>query len=270
MAFITPYVTDKSITYKGDVITTLLSAAIWLTDDFTGKEARGHIRVKIKETNKEAIKNLSGYFIFTNNLVSGNYTIDISSDLYFSEEIKASNVILDFDTKGPATGATSTKVKNFSTLQQDDTVEFRNPTGDVEHKVITNIDSNKGIISWTGGLKHNFTATGSNILSIKNPVVSVLLKPLPSYPFPNRATLVRGLLIVSIDSREDPVVDARVKVAGQDKETKSDKSGEFVLYFNNIKNKLISIEIEYNSKTVSINKDLEEGMTKFLGKIVLN
>lgn len=268
MAFITPYVTDKSITYKGDVITTLLSAAIWLTDDFTGKEARGHIRVKIKETNKEAIKNLSGYYIFTNNLVSSNYTIDISSDLYFSEEIKASNVILDFDTKGPATGETSTKVKNFSTLQQDDTVEFRNPTGDVEHKVITNIDSNKGIISWTGGLEYSFTASGSTILSIKNPVVSVLLKPLPNYPFPNHATLVRGLL-VSIDSRENPVVDARVKVTGQDKETKSDKSGEFVLYFNNIKNKVqISIEIENNGIITSIDTDLEEGMTKSLGKIV--
>jgi hypothetical protein len=266
MAFNTPYVTDKSVTYKGDVITTHLSAAIWLIDDFAGKEAVGQIRVKIKETNKEAITNLSGYYIFTNNLVSFNYTIEISSDLYFSEEIKTLNVILNFDTNGPAAGATSTKVKNFSTLQQDDTVEFRNPTGDVEHKAITDIDASNGIISWAGGLKHSFSAKGSCILSLKNPVVAVLLKPLPSYPFPNRATLVRGLLI---DSSENPVSGARIKVVSQNKETKSDNKGEFVLYFNGIKGKVqISIEIEYNGKTIPINTNLEEGMKKSLGKIV--
>jgi hypothetical protein len=264
MAFITPYVTDKSVTYKGDVITTRLSAAIWLIDDFTGKEAVGRISVMIKETTKKAVKNLSGYHIFTSNLVNFNYTIKISSDLYYSEEIKTSDVILGFDTNGPASGATSTKVKNFSKLQKDDLVEFHNPVGDVEHKTITNIATSTGIISWAGGLKNNFTAKGSTILSLKNPVVAVLLKPLPSYPFPNRATLVRGLLM---DSSENPMSGARIKVVSQNKVTTSDNKGEFVLYFNNIKNKRISIEIENNNKTVSFDTDLEEGMTKSLGKI---
>lgn len=267
MAFITPYVTDKSVTYRGDVIATRLSAVIWLIDDFTGNEASGRISVMIKETNKEAVKNLSGYYIFTNNLVSFSYTIKISSDLYFSEEILTSDVILGFDTNGPAAGATSIKVKNFSNLQINDIVEFCNLSGDVEHKTITNIDTSKGIISWVGGLKYSYTSKGSTILSLNNPVVAVLLKPMPSYPFPNRATLVRGMLI---DSSKNPVIGAKIKAVSQNKETKSDNKGEFVLYFNNIKNKRISIEIEYSNKTVTIDTDLEEGVTKSLGKIMLN
>jgi hypothetical protein len=273
MAFIQPYITDKFTSYKGDIITTLFSVAIWLIDDYAGKEPIGHVRITIKEGGIEAIKNLSGYYIFTD-LAIGSYTVDIFSDLYFPEEkvidtskIKTSNVILNFDTTatGPASGATSTKLKDVSILQIGDVVEFHNSNSDVEQKNITAIDIGTKTISWSGGLNHDFSAAGSTILALANPDVTILLKPLPSYPFPNHATLVRGLLI---DSGKNPVVDATVKVASQNIETKSDINGEFVLYFNKIQNKNISISIGKNGNAKSVDTTLEEGIMESLGKIV--
>jgi hypothetical protein len=107
MTFVTPYVTDKSTIYKGDSITTTLSLAISIIDDFTKKEATGHLKVIIKERNIVPIKNLSGYYIFTD-LADITYTVSIESELYFPEErvidiskIKTSNLMLKFYTKGP-------------------------------------------------------------------------------------------------------------------------------------------------------------------------
>lgn len=263
MAFITPYDTDESITYKGDVINTHLPTAIWLKDDFTGKEAIGRIKVTIKETNKKAIKNPSGYYLFTER---GSYTVCILSDLYFLEKTQINIPVLNFDTNGPASGVISAKLKDVSKLHEGDIVEFYNLIGNKEQKNITVIDTTEKTISWLGGLKYDFTAKGSAILALKkDPVVPVLLKPLPSYPFPNNATLVRGLIF---DSSENPVVNARVKVEGQDVETKSDNNGEFVLYFKNKIGEKISIEIDGDSNSIDAN--LEEGMTKTLDKIILS
>lgn len=287
MDFITSYETDEYIAYKGDTMLTLLSAAILPLDDFTKKEAIGHIKVKIKETGKEAIKNPSGYYIFTD-LALGQYTFDIFSDMYFFKEtelidiskIRVSNVTLEFDTNGPKKGETSTKLKDVSRLQKDDVVEFRNLSGDVEQKNITNIDARTKTISWATEpelkpkleLKHDFSAAGSAIILKYNPVVTICLKPLPSYPFPNYATLVRGSII---DSSNIPAVDANISVPRQDIPsqnriiTKSNQNGEFVLYFSNITtNEKISILITKNSNHKSIDTNLEEGMTKYLGKIV--
>src|SRR5574337_81514 len=124
MAFTTPYVTDKFIAYPGDVKITNLSLAVWLIDDFTKKEPIGHIKVELKEKDGEAVRNLSGYYLF-NDLAAGNYTVSVESDVYFAEE----------------------KVVNM-------------PLPDP-----------------------------------KNPVVEIVLKPRPAYPFPDNATLVRGLVL---------------------------------------------------------------------------
>ena len=271
MTFVTPYVTDKSTTYDGDAITTILSLAISLTDDFTKKEAAGHLKVIINEGNINPIKNLSGYYIFTG-LADGICTVKIASELYFPEErvidiskIKISNLMLKFSTKGPAARATSTKLKDISKLQKGDIVEFNNLAGDAEQKKITDVDANTRKISWAGGLKYSFNTAGKTILALKNPVVTILLKPLPSYPFHDYATLIRGLLI---DSGKNPVVDAIIKVPNLNLETRSDKKGEFVLYFCDIKNENISIEIEKNGKNKSVNITLEEGMMKSLGKVM--
>lgn len=271
MTFVTPYVTDKSTTYNGDFITTTLSLAISLLDDFTKKEATGHLKVIINERNIEPIKNLSGYYIFTG-LADGIYTVKIASELYFPEErvidiskIKTSNLMLKFYTKGPASRATSTRLKDVSKLQQGDIVEFNNLVGNVEQKKILDVDTKTKKISWAGGLKYSFNAAGNTILALKNPVVTIPLKPLPSYPFRDYATLIRGLLI---DSGKNPVVDAIIKVTNLNIETKSDKMGEFVLYFNDIKNENISFEIEKNGKNKPVNTTLKEGMMKYLGKIM--
>jgi hypothetical protein len=271
MTFVTPYVTDKSTTYNGDTITTTLSLVISLIDDFTKKEASGHLKVIINEGNINPIKNLSGYYVFTG-LADGICTVKVASELYFPEErvidiskVKTSNLALKFYTKGPASRATSTKLKDISKLQKGDIVEFNNLAGDAEQKKITDLDANTGKISWAGGLRYSFNSAGNTILALKNPVVTIPLKPLPSYPFRDYATLTRGLLI---DSGKNPVVDAIIKVTNLNIETKSDKMGEFVLYFNDIKNENISFEIEKNGKIKPVNITLENGIMKSLGKIV--
>lgn len=271
MTFVISPVTNKSTTYKGDPIKTILSLAIWLVDDFTKKNAIGHIKVIIKERNIEPARNLSGYYTFTD-LENAKYTVNIDSELYFPEErvidiskIKTLNLMLKFNTKGPSSKATSTKLKDVSKLQEGDIVEFQNLVGEIERKTITDVDIKTKKVSWAGGLKHSFNAEDSTILALKNPVVTVFLKPLPSYPFRDHSTLVTGLLL---DSAENPVVDAIIKIANLNMETKTDKRGEFALYFYDIKNEEISIEIKKKGDIKSININLKEGILKSLGKVL--
>lgn len=51
MNFITPFISNKFATYNEESITTNLSLAISLIDDFTKREAAGHLKVMIKEGN---------------------------------------------------------------------------------------------------------------------------------------------------------------------------------------------------------------------------
>lgn len=85
MVFSIPYETGQYVAYLEDILTTKLSFAVKLTDDFTKKETIGSIRVKIKEVDKKVIKNPSGYYLFTD-LKAGNYTVNIDSDFYFPQE----------------------------------------------------------------------------------------------------------------------------------------------------------------------------------------
>jgi len=271
MSFIAPFISGKSATYNGDTITTSLSLAISLIDDFTKREATGNLKVMIKEGNISPIKNLSGYYIFTN-LPDGIYTVKIASEFYFPEEIvidiskiKTSNIMLKFYSKGPASRATSTRIKDVSQLQKGDIVEFNNLAGSAEQRKIIDIDVRTKKISWEEGLKYSFNAADNVVFVPENPVVTIPLKPLPSCPFCNNSTLIRGLLI---DSGKNPVADAIIKVADLNLETKSDKMGEFVLYFNSIKSENISFEIERNGKSKTVNTTLKEGMMKYLGKTV--
>ena len=82
MALTMPYVTDKFIAYLGDVITTNLSLAVWLTDENTGKKPIGRIKVTLEEGEIKAFKNLSGYYCFTD-LSHKDYNLNIESDFYF-------------------------------------------------------------------------------------------------------------------------------------------------------------------------------------------
>ena len=82
MALTMPYVTDKFIAYLGDVITTNLSLAVWLTDENTGEKPIGRIKVTLDEGEMKAFKNLSGYHCFTD-LYHKDYNLNIESDFYF-------------------------------------------------------------------------------------------------------------------------------------------------------------------------------------------
>ncbi|HEX3034027.1 MAG TPA: hypothetical protein VHT73_02705 [Thermodesulfobacteriota bacterium] len=191
MAITTPLVTDKFTAYPGDVISTNLSLAVWLVDDYTQKTPAGYVNVKVKEGNVKAVKNLSGYYLFTD-LPSGNYTVVSESGYYFSEE----------------------------------------------------------------------TPVNTSLLDPKNPVLQIILKPRPAYPFPGNATLVRGRV-----SNANPVANAVVKVVGKTIETKTDERGEFVLYFTGIKQESISIEVTKDAGIKTVNTTVEEGKTVSLGVI---
>lgn len=191
MAFITPYVTDKFTAYLGDVVSTNLSFAVWLTDEYTRREPVGDIKVMIKQGDMQAIKNLSGYYLFTD-LIAGNYDVVITSDFYFPEE----------------------------------------------------------------------TTVDISSLDPKEPVVEIVLKPKPAYPFPANATLVRGLV-----KNTGPLINAQVKVIGKPIETITDERGEFVLYFKGIKKGDITIEIKKYGNTKPIPETIEEGKTTSMGVI---
>jgi hypothetical protein len=271
MALIRPYIMEKFTSYKVEERTTLLSLAIWLKDDYSKKEPMGQTRVWIKAGNIKAFKNPSGAYIFTD-LATGMfiYTVSIESDFYFPEErvfdaskIRIEDVPLKFENDGPASGSINVRLENASQLHIDDVVEFHNPMGEIEQRRITNIESDNITISWNGGLQYDFSARGSTVRVLKYLIDEVFLKPKPSYPFPNNATLIRGLIV---DSFNNVVEGIQVKVEDQI-ETKSNENGEFVLYFKKITD---PVEIIINGVPQPDKIALEEGKTIILGKTVIS
>ncbi len=194
MSIIHPYVTDKFTAYEGDSFITRLSLAVRLKDDYTEEKPAGHIKVTDMEENIKAVKNRSGYYIFTDQ-AAGNHTIRIISGIYFSQELTLNTSLLD----------------------------------------------------------------------PKDPVIDIILKPVPSYPFPSNATLIRGVI-----SNPDPnmIRNLKIKAIEPNLETTTDENGEFVLYFKNMKDKEITIEIRKNSLSKTVNTNLDEGKTRSLGKII--
>ncbi len=105
-------------------------------------------------------------------------------------------------------------------------------------------------------------------LDPKNPVVTITLKPKPSYPFPPGATLIRGMVY---DTAVKAVSGAKVRIQGRDIENKTTEKGEFVLYFKSLTDeeiikeggkrfvkgngdKIIHLEVEYDEliKTIEL------------------
>lgn len=99
MVFAEPYKQSNYIAYPGDVQTIKLSFAVWLIDDYTKGKPVGSIKIQIKEIDKKAVRNLSGYYFFTD-LEVGNYTVSINSDLYLPME-KTVDVSTFPDPKNP-------------------------------------------------------------------------------------------------------------------------------------------------------------------------
>ncbi|MCE8425229.1 MAG: hypothetical protein J5U17_05570 [Candidatus Methanoperedens sp.] len=244
MTFKWPYATDKFTAYEGDEHTTRLSLALWIVDDCTGKQPLSQIKVRIKEgdisdeecdikTNAgffNAVKNPSGYYIFTD-LLPRKYSCCIESDPYFPEKRTISGInnlrLLEFAIGGPAKDMKNIELKDTSGLEKGDIVEFQNLRGNIEQRKITDIVNNKTII-WTEGLKYDFSAKGSSLRVLNYILDEINLKPKPSYPFPDNATLVRGM-VFGPDNL--PAEKAGVKVKDL-KETKTNENGEFVLYFD--------------------------------------
>jgi len=142
-------------------ITTTLSLTVSLHDDFaSNRRPIGKIKVSLKELERQAIQNLSGYYIFTD-VEDGAYTIQVTSDYYF----------------------------------------------DAEEEVML------------------------PLLDPKKPVVDITLKPMPFYPFPPGATLIKGMVK---DLEEKPISGAKVKVLNKAIENQTTGKGEFVLYFTGL------------------------------------
>ncbi|MCZ7356855.1 MAG: putative baseplate assembly protein [Candidatus Methanoperedens sp.] len=90
-----------------------------------------------------------------------------------SDNVFKPAVPLLFDNKGPGREATNIALKDASSLYIGDFVEFRNPSGEIEKKIIKRID-NQTII-WEEKLIHDFSSDGSTIslsLSDNPPVLA--------------------------------------------------------------------------------------------------
>jgi len=92
----------------------------------------------------------------------------------------------------------------------------------------------------------------SDALSSAELVRNISLQPKPCYPFPEGVTLIRGTVF---EKGSDPTVTipgAKVWIGGQfggkDIKNMTTEKGEFVLYFNKLKDKDISIDKKKNKR----------------------
>lgn len=112
----------------------------------------------------------------------------------------------------------------------------------------------------------------SSFVNSKEPVVEIVLKPKPLYPFPGRATLIRGLLALLApepDLLAGITVKAILKSTGLEIRGIPDEKGEFVLYFREIiprkADVILEIKGEGIEKTLSVL--IEEGQSVYTGVI---
>lgn len=112
----------------------------------------------------------------------------------------------------------------------------------------------------------------SSFVNSKEPVVEIVLKPKPLYPFPDRAMLIRGLLALLApepDLLAGITVKAILKSTGLEIRGIPDEKGEFVLYFREIiprkADVILEIKGEGIEKTLSVL--IEEGQSVYTGVI---
>ena len=116
----------------------------------------------------------------------------------------------------------------------------------------------------------------SSFSGLKESVVEIILNPRPLYPFPNRATLIRGLLSADLGLPECITVKATSKAT----EWKiqgviqgiPDEKGEFVLYFREaIKGKAdVVLEIKGEGIEKIVPASVEEGKSAYTGVISIS
>lgn len=111
----------------------------------------------------------------------------------------------------------------------------------------------------------------SSFVCSKEPVVEVFLKPRPSYPFPDRATLIRGVLAAEQEILSGITVKAVSTAPGREVLGMPDENGEFVLYFKEIvKGKTdIVLEIKGEGIVKTFPVIIEEGSSTYTGVIYI-
>lgn len=67
------------------VITTTLSLAVSLQDDYTGNQPIGRVKVFLEGRDLKSVKNPSGYYLFLD-LTGSEYQVRVETDYYFSEK----------------------------------------------------------------------------------------------------------------------------------------------------------------------------------------
>lgn len=146
-------------------------------------------------------------------------------------------------------------------IPENSKIAYRNPSG---YFIFTDIKEGNYLVAIDSEI---FFPANEQIdtssLDIKNPVVTINLIPKPAYPFPENATLIRGI----VTGITGPVENASIKVIGKQFETMTDERGEFALYFKDIKNEHIQINIQKGGDTKIITADVFERKTVSIGVI---
>lgn len=107
------------------------------------------------------------------------------------------------------------------------------------------------------------------------PVVEITLKPRPQYPFPDNATLIRGMLTADPVVLTGITIKATLKMADLKTQEVSqgipDEKGEFVLYFKEGITGKADIDLEIKGKgTKKIPVYVEEGKSISVGTIPIS
>jgi hypothetical protein len=76
------------------VITTTLSVAVSLQDDYTGNQPIGKVKVFLAGRELKSVKNPSGYYLFLD-LAGSEYQVRVETDYYFSEKTTVKLTELD-------------------------------------------------------------------------------------------------------------------------------------------------------------------------------
>lgn len=107
----------------------------------------------------------------------------------------------------------------------------------------------------------------SSFAGSKEPVVEIILKPKPLYPFPDRSTLIRGLIASEPDILAGITIKAVSKSTGREILGTPDEKGEFVFYFREIINRKAEIILEIKGEEIekTLPVLIEEGQSMFTG-----
>jgi hypothetical protein len=108
-----------------------------------------------------------------------------------------------------------------------------------------------------------------SFIGSNEPVVEIFLMPKPSYLFPGKATLLRGMLAAEQELLSGIIIEAISKSTGRKIWGIPDEKGEFVLYFKEIvKGKAdIILEIKGEGIEKTLPASIEEGQSMYTGII---